>query len=141
MTPDLQARIETLARDLDDRLYREIFGSRAKDAAKMGTARIIAQSLTTLAEQIIAEKDAEAAELKAKLSKHQESEFNPDWSMLQATRDSLKEHQGIIRDLLAELTSLRERVRELEGALNLPREQLAMLSRPLKSDTITPEGE
>ena len=33
--------------------------------------------------------------LQAELSKHQESEFHPDWSMLKATRNSLREHQRI----------------------------------------------
>lgn len=52
----------------------------------------------------------DSAALRAELAKHQESEFHPDWSMLEATRDSLAEHQQIIRDQ-------RERIRLLEDAL------------------------
>ena len=56
---------------------------------------------------------ADSAALRAELAKHQESEFHPDWSMLEATRESLAEHQQIIR-------ALRERVKLLEGfALHL----------------------
>lgn len=33
------------------------------------------------------------ATLEAELAKHQESQFHPDWSMLEATRDALKECQ------------------------------------------------
>ena len=54
--------------------------------------------------------EQENASLRAELAKHQESEFHTDWSMLSATRDSLAEHQQIIRDQ-------RERVRVLEDAL------------------------
>ena len=44
--------------------------------------------------------------LEAELSKHQESEFHPDWSMLEATRASLRDHQGIIRELQADVDRL-----------------------------------
>jgi exonuclease VII large subunit len=44
--------------------------------------------------------------LKVELSKHQESEFHPDWSMLQAGRDSLKEHQTLLRTRAEEIKSL-----------------------------------
>lgn len=67
MTPDLQARIEAAARELDDKLYREIFGDRTKDVARMGTSRLISQALTTLATSIIAEKDAEAVQLRERV--------------------------------------------------------------------------
>jgi hypothetical protein len=50
---------------------------------------------------------ADADWLRAELSKHQESEFHPDWSMLEATRSSLREHQQMIRDLRAENAALR----------------------------------
>jgi len=58
-------------------------------------------------------KDAEIAALKAELAKHQESEFHPDWSMLKATRASLKEHQQMVKDAWAERDALREYVRVL----------------------------
>lgn len=45
----------------------------------------------------------EITRLRAELAKHQESKFHPDWSMLEATRDSLAEHQEIIRDLRDQL--------------------------------------
>jgi len=44
----------------------------------------------------------ERDKLKAELAKHQESEFHPDWSMLKATRASLKEHQQLLRDAWSE---------------------------------------
>lgn len=59
---------------------------------------------------------AENAALRAELAKHQESEFHPDWSMLEATRDSLAEHQQIIRDLRERIKVL-ERINVLEDAL------------------------
>lgn len=37
---------------------------------------------------------AEITRLQSELAKHQESEFHPDWSMLQATREALKECRG-----------------------------------------------
>ena len=46
--------------------------------------------------------------LRAELAKHQESEFHPDWSMLAATRESLREHQQMIRELRAEVAQLRQ---------------------------------
>jgi len=49
------------------------------------------------------EVEAERDRLRAELAKHQESEFHPDWSMLEATRASLREHMEIIRGLRAEL--------------------------------------
>jgi chromosome segregation ATPase len=59
---------------------------------------------------LIASQAAEIAALKAELSRHQESEFHPDWSMLKATRESLAEHQVIIRSTSDERDrALRER--------------------------------
>lgn len=45
--------------------------------------------------------------LKAELTKYQESEFHPDWSMLEATRGLLREHK-------AELKAAREQIAELQ---------------------------
>jgi len=41
--------------------------------------------------------------LKAELAKHQGSTFHPDWSLLTATRDTVKEQQATIEKLEAEL--------------------------------------
>ncbi len=48
--------------------------------------------------------------LKAELAKHQESEFHPDWSMLEATRDSLREHAEEIKRLRGGLGRIAEGV-------------------------------
>jgi hypothetical protein len=53
-------------------------------------------------------KDAEIQTLKGQLSTYQKSEFHPDWSMLEACQDSLREHMGIINlrdDEIAELNN------------------------------------
>lgn len=50
----------------------------------------------------------EISYLKAQLSKFQMSEFNPDWSMLQASQESLREHMQIIIDLKAQLAEARK---------------------------------
>ena len=62
--------------------------------------------------------DATIEVLRLELAKHQESEFHPDWSMLEATRDSLKECQGISADLQAEAVTLRAVVAGLRGDLD-----------------------
>ncbi len=52
------------------------------------------------ADHLIAKMDADArvVELEAELAKHQSSEFHPDWSLLKAANDSLKEcHDEIAR--------------------------------------------
>ena len=54
---------------------------------------------------------AENDALRAELAKHQESSFNPDWSKLEATRESLREHMAMIKDLRAEVERLREGLR------------------------------
>lgn len=62
--------------------------------------------------------EARIAELRRELAKHQESEFHPDWSMLEATRDSLKECQGIIAELalmVEQLRRERDALRTLAG--------------------------
>ena len=41
--------------------------------------------------------------LEAELAKHQGSTFHPDWSLLTATRDTVKEQQATIEKLEAEL--------------------------------------
>lgn len=48
-------------------------------------------------------------ELEAELSKHQESSFHPDWSLLVATRESLKDHMSGLADM-------QTRIEELEDA-------------------------
>lgn len=72
---------------------------------------MIRQSLATWHGDTVAglvkELEPQVDRLRAELSKHQESEFHPDWSMLEATRSSLREHQQMIRDLRAENAALR----------------------------------
>jgi hypothetical protein len=62
-------------------------------------------------------KDAEIQALKGQLSTHQKSEFHPDWSMLEACQDSLREHMGIINLRDAEIERLHARVAMLSEAL------------------------
>ena len=47
----------------------------------------------------IVELSQEVARLKEELSKFQLSEFNLDWSMLQASQESLREHMEIIKEM------------------------------------------
>jgi len=49
------------------------------------------------------------AALEAELKKHQESEFHPDWSMLEATRASLREHMQKIAEQAAEIERLKNK--------------------------------
>jgi len=56
----------------------------------------------------------ENASLKAELAKHQESEFHPDWSLLESTREALKE-----------LTKERNGLHGKNNALVLANESLA----------------
>jgi hypothetical protein len=57
----------------------------------------------------------EIERLRAELAKHQDSEFHPDWSMLAATRESLREHQQMIVALREQL-ALAESVRAAQVA-------------------------
>ena len=71
---------------------------------------------TYSADQLRDYSDACNAALRAELAKHQESEFHPDWSMLSATRDSLAEHQDMIRRLSEQVRVLREVVESAAAA-------------------------
>jgi hypothetical protein len=51
----------------------------------------------------IEEVESENERLRAELAKHQESQFHPDWSMLKATRDSLKECRAEVGRLQSKL--------------------------------------
>jgi hypothetical protein len=44
--------------------------------------------------------------LKSDLAKHQESEFHPDWSLLEASRESLREHMALLKTAQARITEL-----------------------------------
>lgn len=59
--------------------------------------------------EYVTHKDAAATiqRLEAELAKHQESEFHPDWSMLEATRGTLREYREMLKSANAELTPLR----------------------------------
>ena len=63
-------------------------------------------------------KDAEIQALKGQLSTHQKSEFHPDWSMLEACQDSLREHMGIINLRDAEIEQLNAKVAMLREAID-----------------------
>lgn len=56
---------------------------------------------------------AEIERLRTGLAKHQESEFHPDWSLLQAGRESLKESW-------AEIERLRAGLKEIDATLRVP---------------------
>ena len=58
-------------------------------------------------------KDQRIAELEAELSKHQESRFHPDWSLLMATRESLREAQARIGELQSQLAERDEAYRKV----------------------------
>ena len=66
-------------------------------------------------------------ELRRKLSKFQESEFHPDWSMLEAARASLREHMHLLKESQAANEKLQANVARLEIyesiALNKERQQ------------------
>jgi hypothetical protein len=49
------------------------------------------------------EKERECEELRAKLAEFQQSEFHPDWSLLQATQESLREYMRLTRELQEKL--------------------------------------
>ena len=142
MTPDLQARIERLARKcVKAAIICEC------QSCQIGAVRSVKNALTTLAEQIIAEKDAEAAAMRAKLDEAESQaaamrgrlelggkvaarigvahgkdviERLSDWwyqgTLQLLYKDGIQIHTAG-RDLLAELTSLRDRVKELEGRI------------------------
>lgn len=141
MTPDLQARIEREAKSL---AAQTVGGTVPKDHPTWEgwIASMVFRLVVRCCSEAIAEKDAEAAEFREFVNEiaslNMLDRYGEDLT-IDAARKLLSSTAG--RDTLAELASLRERVRELEGALNLPREQLAMLSRPMQSITITPEGE
>ena len=65
MTPDLQARIEKLARECVRKFFHLDCLPITTDTKTM--IATISDSLTTLAEQIIAEKDAEAVQLRERV--------------------------------------------------------------------------
>jgi cell division septum initiation protein DivIVA len=52
------------------------------------------EQMQDYARQCIATLKAENEKLRAELATHQESSFHPDWSMLEATRSSLREHMA-----------------------------------------------
>ena len=57
--------------------------------------------------------EKEIAALKAELAKHQKSPFHPDWSLLRATRDSLRESGLEIAELRARGATLDELYRRV----------------------------
>lgn len=59
--------------------------------------------------------EAESARLKAELAKHQHSEFHPDWSLLKATQQSLREHMALLNTIRA--LAMEEAARTLEEDL------------------------
>jgi chromosome segregation ATPase len=61
----------------------------------------------------ITQRDERIVELEGELSKHQESEFHPNWSMLEATRDSLRICWSTIRERNERITALKAEVTKL----------------------------
>ena len=61
----------------------------------------------------IARRDWRIAALEEKLAQFQESEFHPDWSMLEATRGSLREAGAMIKELQAENERLKRQIAAL----------------------------
>lgn len=51
---------------------------------------------------------AQLAAAQAELAKFQESPFHPDWSLLEATRKSLREHMGLLKAAQEELSATKE---------------------------------
>jgi len=84
---DLQAKIKTLEENAlsCERIEAALNGSATADEKKI-------------------------KELEAQLSKFQTSEFNPDWSMLQASQESLREHMAMVQELQAQLAMKDEAV-------------------------------
>lgn len=66
-------------------------------------------------EKFITGIEAERDALKAELAKHQSSEFHPDWSMLQACQDGLREHMGMIKEREADLKEQGEDFQKLSA--------------------------
>jgi cell division septum initiation protein DivIVA len=56
-----------------------------------------AGTMQAYARQCIATLKAENEKLLAELATHQESSFHPDWSMLEATRSSLRVHMAALK--------------------------------------------
>lgn len=81
---------------------------------------MIRQSLSTghgdTVGDLVRELEPQIERLRAELSKHQESEFHPDWSMLEATRSSLREHQQMVRALRAEVAAKEKFVKDAIAA-------------------------
>lgn len=83
--------------------------------AALGRLPRIAPSDQELAETVlraagVAELVARVAKLEAELATHQESTFHPDWSLLEATRGSLREHQEMIRSKDARIAELEQHI-------------------------------
>jgi hypothetical protein len=57
------------------------------------------------------------ASLKEELSKFQESSFNPDWSMLEATRESLREHMGLLKGKTSKIEALKDLLERAQNGL------------------------
>lgn len=57
--------------------------------------------------------------LEAELSQHQRSEFHPDWSLLQATQESLREKMAEIQQLRQELAGIRDIAHAAKQAVHL----------------------
>lgn len=70
------------------------------DLREAATTHRVAQSLRERMAKIIVPHLKRLAELEAQLER---KPFTPDWDRLQACRDSVKEHQQMVRDLQAQL--------------------------------------
>ena len=84
--------------------------------------------------RVITALQAEIVTLKAALSKFQESSFNPDWSLLQASKESLRENIKIVKELQAKeseqeqiIIDLKAQLAELETALSNAKTEIKTL--------------
>ncbi|MDW2743679.1 hypothetical protein [Atlantibacter subterraneus] len=75
----------------------------------------------------VAELEKKSAFLKEKLA--QLANFNPDWDMLEATTDSLREH-------MSELTAANKRIAELEARHTKLRESMAAIHNTIRLDGV-----
>lgn len=87
--------------------------------------------------QAIHEVADEIERLTAELAKHQESEFHPDWSLLEATRESLREHQKKCKSLTAEVANLKRLLEE--GGRRVELMLIPALTKNI-SGVVTPEA-
>lgn len=104
-----EAEVKQLKADLEalvaaGQAESERLKARAEDSETALRTGLSRSAHALAIENVVAAKEIER--LKAELAKHQESEFHPDWSLLEATRSSLREHMAMLKAIRA--TTLEE---------------------------------